>query len=382
MPLGGAGLHCAPMPTAIAQSMGLLALARLALLALPLPLALAACAPSTPQPVAPTTTVADPATADAPPDPACTTFSERLCERLGAESAVCMGLREAVALMSPAACQEAVASLPFSLARVEVLRRDCLTVAERLCARVGEQTEVCAKLREDMASSVPPGHCGRLLAEYPALEARLVSQLERDRPLSDELRQAIVAGDPPAYGPADAKVTLVEFSDFQCPYCAMAAQTIQQVKDQYPDRVRIVFRQFPLSFHEHAQAAAEASLAAHAQGKFWPLHDLIFANQSELSPKALRGYAEQAGLDLAVYDKALTDSSYAAAVTADLALGEQVQVSGTPTLFLNGKRVPNPTDFAEVAPLIDAALAAASPAPAAPTPAAPTPSDAGAAQTP
>jgi protein-disulfide isomerase len=167
----------------------------------------------------------------------------------------------------------------------------------------------------------------------------------------------IAKADAPSFGPENAAVTLVEFSDFQCPYCSRAAGMVTKLKEKYGDRVRFVFRQFPLSFHQNAQVAAEASLAAHAQGKFWQYHDKLFADQSKLDRASLEATAKAVGLDMAAFKKALDDKTYAAAVAADLKLGEQVAVDGTPTLFLNGKRISvDPSDFDAVAKLIDTAL--------------------------
>src|SRR5690606_19664169 len=140
-----------------------------------------------------------------------------------------------------------------------------------------------------------------------------------------------------------AKVTLVEFSDFECPYCSRAAQVTEQIKEKYGSKVRFVFRQFPLSFHPNAQLAAEASLAAHAQGKFWDFHDKMFENQNALDRSSLEGYAQAAGLDLTQFKAALDNNTHAERVKGDLAMGNDVAVQGTPTLFLNGQRIPDPT---------------------------------------
>jgi protein-disulfide isomerase len=160
----------------------------------------------------------------------------------------------------------------------------------------------------------------------------------------------------PAFGPADAKVTIVEFSDFQCPFCSRAATAVHTVKEKYSDKVRFVFRQFPLSFHQNAHLSAEAALAANAQGKFWEFHDKAFANQQKLDRASLEGYAKDIGLNVAEFKKALDDKTYAPTVDAELKLGEEVAVDGTPTMFLNGKRVSNPSDTTELSKEIDEAL--------------------------
>jgi protein-disulfide isomerase len=132
----------------------------------------------------------------------------------------------------------------------------------------------------------------------------------------------------------------------------------KQIKDKYGKDVRFDFRQYPLSIHADARLAAEASLAANAQGKFWQFHDLLFKNPTDLSRSALEAHAKQAGLDLNAFKKALDDKTYAAAVDADMKLGDEAQVQGTPTLFLNGERVANAGSFEALSAQIDAALKA------------------------
>jgi protein-disulfide isomerase len=160
-----------------------------------------------------------------------------------------------------------------------------------------------------------------------------------------------------ARGPQNAKVTIVEFSDFQCPFCSRAAEATSKLKEKYGTKIRFVFRQFPLSFHQNAQLASEAALAANEQGKFWEYHDKLFANQNALERDKLEGYAKEVGLDVAKFKKALDSKTFAATVAEDLKLGEEAAVDGTPTMFLNGARIANPTDFDAISKQIDAALA-------------------------
>ena len=190
--------------------------------------------------------------------------------------------------------------------------------------------------------------------------AGLKKQEDKNKPLSPEVQAKLTEGNPPEFGKKDSKVVVVEFSDFQCPYCSRAATTVHDIKQKYADKVLFVFRQYPLSFHENAHASAEASLAAHAQGKFWELHDKMFENQRKLDRAALDGYAKDVGLNVAEFKKALDDKKYKDAVDAELKLGEEVAVDGTPTMFINGKRVANPTSTEEVSKAIDEALAKSS----------------------
>lgn len=141
----------------------------------------------------------------------------------------------------------------------------------------------------------------------------------------------------PVKGPADAPVTLTIFSDFQCPYCSRLVAFIDEVLTKNPGKVRVVFKQFPLRMHNMAQPAALASLAAREQGKFWPMHDLLFANFNQLSEEKIRALAKEAGLDLTRFDKDRNTQKLLDEVQRDLALGQQVGIKGTPAVFLNGK---------------------------------------------
>ena len=164
--------------------------------------------------------------------------------------------------------------------------------------------------------------------------------------------------DDPRLGPENAPVTIVEFSDFQCPFCQMSVGVLREVRQMYGDKVQVVYRDFPGQNHRDAVPAAQASECAHEQGKFWEYHDLLFANQKALTRPSLMDYAKQVNLNVPQLEKALDEKSLEAQVDADVKLGEEVNVSGTPTVFINGKRVPNPTEFEPVAKLIDAALGA------------------------
>lgn len=141
----------------------------------------------------------------------------------------------------------------------------------------------------------------------------------------------------PVKGPDGAPVTLTVFSDFQCPYCSRLVPFVDEILAKNPGKVRVVFKQFPLRMHNFALPAALASLAAREQGKFWPMHDLLFANSSQLSEEKIRALAKEAGLDLARFDKDRNAQKLRDEVLRDQELGQQAGVQGTPTVFLNGK---------------------------------------------
>jgi protein-disulfide isomerase len=161
----------------------------------------------------------------------------------------------------------------------------------------------------------------------------------------------------PAKGPAQAPVTIVEFSDFECPYCKRINPAIQQVREHYGDKVRIVFRQFPLSIHANAQKAAEASLCANEQGRFWEMHDLMFEDQKNLGVDSLKQKAITLELDGDRFNQCLDSGQHAETVRSDLRAGAVVGVSGTPALFVNGRFLNGAVPFEQVAAIIDDELA-------------------------
>jgi protein-disulfide isomerase len=146
--------------------------------------------------------------------------------------------------------------------------------------------------------------------------------------------------DAPALGPENAPVTIVEFGDFQCPFCAQGAKSLRKFLTMYPDRVRWVFMHYPLRVaHPHAALAHEAAVAAQEQGKFWEMHDLIMRNQTNIRYGDLVRYAEEIGLDMGPFKDALDTRRLRGRVIHDLEEGRRLRVPGTPTYFVNGKRV-------------------------------------------
>lgn len=148
----------------------------------------------------------------------------------------------------------------------------------------------------------------------------------------------VSAGEAPFKGPQDAPITIVEFSDFQCPFCKQVVSVLSQVLEQYPGRVKLAFRDFPIpSIHPHAQKAAEAAHCAEEQGKFWEYHDLLFAKQDELPTENFVDYARSLGLEAAVFQTCLESHRQKDRVEHNHADGMKVGVSGTPAFFINGR---------------------------------------------
>ncbi|WP_020479051.1 DsbA family protein, partial [Myxococcus xanthus] len=144
------------------------------------------------------------------------------------------------------------------------------------------------------------------------------------------VRKVEIPSDSPSFGPANAKVTIVEWSDFECPFCSRVGPTLSKIKESYAKDVRVVFRHQPLPFHPNAKLAAEASHAAHEQGKFWEYHDKLFANQKAMDRASLEKYAQELGLNVAKFKAALDSGKFKAKVEADMAAGNAVGANGTP----------------------------------------------------
>jgi len=160
----------------------------------------------------------------------------------------------------------------------------------------------------------------------------------------------------PVRGPDNARITLVEFSDFQCPFCIAATPQLDAVLKAYPAQVKLVFKQFPLDSHAQAPLAAAASLAAQKQGKFWPMYDGLFAQKGNLSRRGVLSLAAADGLDMKRFQADLDSSEIKRAVEHDMDDGEHIGVDSTPTLFLNGQRYNGPITLAALKPVLDGEL--------------------------
>jgi protein-disulfide isomerase len=184
----------------------------------------------------------------------------------------------------------------------------------------------------------------------PAAEAR------KPRMPDPEKRYEVALGDAPVRGAADAAVTIVEWSDFQCPYCARVAPTVEQIRKVYGDQVSIAFKHLPLPFHEKAQDAHQASEAARLQGKFWEMHDKIFAEQRAMSPEKYVEYAGEIGLDLDRFKKDVDSEQVKQRIKDDMAQASTLGVTGTPGFFINGRFLAGAQPFANFKRVIDEEL--------------------------
>jgi protein-disulfide isomerase len=175
-------------------------------------------------------------------------------------------------------------------------------------------------------------------------------------PYPDLPRIEVSVDDDPSIGPADAPITIVQFAEYQCPYCGKANESLEQVMKEYEGKVRMVYRDFPLSFHDRAIPAAVAANCAGDQGKYWEMHEVLMANQGALQESDLQGYASKLALDLSKWESCRQDPAQAAEVQKDMADGAEAGVSGTPAFFINGIMLSGAQPFSEFKTVIDREL--------------------------
>ena len=169
-------------------------------------------------------------------------------------------------------------------------------------------------------------------------------------------RVKVASDDTRSSGPANAPVTIVEFADFQCPFCGRSAATLKQLQQKYPGRLRLVFRDFPLPIHPNAPKAAEAASCANEQGKFWEMYDKLFANQASLAVADLKRYAAQIGLNADRFDHCLDSGRFTEKWKADQKEGQSYGIGGTPTFFINGRMLVGAAPYDNFAQVIDEEL--------------------------
>jgi len=182
--------------------------------------------------------------------------------------------------------------------------------------------------------------------------------------LSGQALTQIESGGAAVKGKKDAPITIVEFSDYECPFCKRYVdQTYAKLWQDYGSKIRYIFHDFPLGFHKHAQKMAEAARCAGSQDKYWQMHDMLFAKHDEWVEKSsvdasLTAYAKKLGLNKAKFNQCLSSGKYKQAVKDDAALGQKVGVSGTPTFFINGKKLVGAQPFSAFKAIIDQQLSA------------------------
>jgi protein-disulfide isomerase len=241
--------------------------------------------------------------------------------------------------------RKVIGALPFE--QMKAVVDEELKKAEALTASGVPAKDVYAKLQERAATSTA-------YLAGAAAPAPQPSQPSGAPPAPTTTSAKVpLRADDPARGPADAKVTIAIFSDFQCPFCARVLPTLTQAERAYPGAVRLVWKHMPLPFHPNARPASEAAEAAREGGKFWEMHDKLFANQARLSPSVYEEAAKEIGLDAEKFKKAVGAHAGSRRIEEDMALAAQVGVSGTPGLYVNCRFIPGAYPFESIKPILD-----------------------------
>ncbi len=212
-------------------------------------------------------------------------------------------------------------------------------------ARVTELLAPCSDVPVSIAQCVQEKRrCGKCV---PA--AKFIAKMVRDGMSQEQIEQgyharfdtdkikSVDVGKAPFKGPEGAPLTLVEFADFECPYCALMSPVLEKTWEQHPQDLRYVYKFMPLSGHPHGEISARAAIAAMAQGKFWEMHDKLFANRDHLEPADLDLYAKEIGLDLARFHKDAESQATTDVIVADRKQADALGVQGTPTIYINGR---------------------------------------------
>ncbi|HBF12468.1 MAG TPA: hypothetical protein DDW49_03615 [Deltaproteobacteria bacterium] len=222
---------------------------------------------------------------------------------------------------------------------------------ESMKPRLGNQPY--DKIKDQLARQLKSMKQGSVYNSYmDSLRADAKVEILMERP-----RVEVSVDDDPSQGPKDAPIVLIEFSEFQCPFCKKTRPTIRQILDTYKDKVHYVFRDFPLSFHKNAPKAAQAANCAGDQGKYWEMNDKLFENQQALDIENLKKYAGELKLNTSKFNECLDSDKFAAEIAKDEQDGESVGVSGTPAYFINGIFLSGARPFEAFKEVIDDELA-------------------------
>ena len=196
------------------------------------------------------------------------------------------------------------------------------------------------------------------LAEIPLAGAAPADRERPNRPSRPEQGKEyeVEVGKAPVRGDEDAAITIVEWSDFQCPFCDRATPTLAKIEEHYGSKVRLAFKHFPLSIHPQAAGAHAAAEAAHRQGKFWEMHDKIFENQRDLAPATFERYAAELGLDVERFKRDVASADVKKRIDEDMRQAQKLGVSGTPSFFINGRFLSGAQPFENFKQVIDSIL--------------------------
>lgn len=224
-------------------------------------------------------------------------------------------------------------------------------------AAQGADAEFDAKMDKYLGSEKGRMALGKAMETYVQESQQRQAEAEMEEMFKNPVK--VDVGQSPVKGPADAKVTVIEFSDFECPYCKRGADTVEQILKAYPKEVKVAFKHLPLPFHKNAMPAAKASIAAQKQGKFWEFHDVLFNNQKSLGQDFFEKTAANLKLDVEKFKKDMNDPETEKQVKADMELAQKHGIQGTPGFFVNGVAVKGAYPFDHFKKIIDKHLGSA-----------------------
>ncbi len=219
------------------------------------------------------------------------------------------------------------------------------------------EAQINAQIKERINTYLQTMKKQEMVSEY-------VAKLTKASPVEvyfqkPKMQVEVELGEAPTFGNKNASVTVVEFSDFQCPFCSRAAETVNQLKKKYGNKVKVGFKHFPLPMHPDAKPSAEASMCVNEQSsdKFWKFHDLVFKNQDKLDKASLEKYAKEIGADMKKFNDCVQSKKFADSVQKDLNYGEKIGVKSTPTFFVNGQLISGAVPIETFSEIIEEELA-------------------------
>jgi predicted DsbA family dithiol-disulfide isomerase len=242
---------------------------------------------------------------------------------------------------------------PEALHKAEIEDKAVVTDADAKAYYESNKARFGATAEAQALQQIRSGLGQQRQAERRAAFSREMRAKYEVKVLIEPYRVPVELGGAPVRGNPKAPVTIIEFSDFQCPFCVRARPTVNRVREAYGDRVRFAFRHFPLDFHAQAEKAGEAAACAGDQGKFWEMHDLLWANTSKLQVADLKAHASTLGLDTGAFGQCLDSGRHGGLVSSDLEAGQGYGVSGTPAFFVNGRPLVGAQPFEAFAQIIE-----------------------------
>lgn len=239
---------------------------------------------------------------------------------------------------------------------VKILQdRDCpcgCSMKVATCRQVDPSCSYSAGMADVVVTAVRQGKTEQQVRAE--VDASKWAHIQAPKVLEDPV--SIPVAGAPVTGPQNAAITLVEFSDFQCPYCAAAVPQIHALLKAYPTQVKLIFKEFPLETHPQADLAATAALAAQKQGKFWEMHDAMYQSQDDLSRRSILAMAARVGLDVKRMEEDMDSTAVRETVVRDVQDGDKAGVQGTPTIFINGQKYNGAINLSIMKPILDVAL--------------------------